>query len=139
MDAIYFVEDQNPNTELYHHGTKGQKWGVRRFQNADGSLTAEGYQHYGVNPDGSRFKQRGGGYSNNTASKARKGGVTGTAAAAALGFAVGGPMGAVFGASAGALGGAMLGTAVGAIDTSRKRKKIRKLLDEKGKVYVKDL
>lgn len=27
-----------------HHGIKGQKWGVRRFQNADGSLTAAGKQ-----------------------------------------------------------------------------------------------
>lgn len=25
--------------EFYHHGVKGQKWGVRRFQNKDGSLT----------------------------------------------------------------------------------------------------
>ena len=28
--------------ELYHHGIKGQKWGVRRFQNPDGSYTSEG-------------------------------------------------------------------------------------------------
>lgn len=28
--------------ELLHYGIKGQKWGVRRFQNADGSYTSEG-------------------------------------------------------------------------------------------------
>ena len=28
--------------ELYHHGIKGQKWGVRRFQNPDGTRTAAG-------------------------------------------------------------------------------------------------
>lgn len=34
--------------ELYHHGIKGQKWGVRRFQNMDGSLTYAGHKRYGV-------------------------------------------------------------------------------------------
>ena len=33
--------------ELYHHGIKGQKWGVRRFQNEDGSLTTKGKSRYG--------------------------------------------------------------------------------------------
>ena len=33
--------------ELYHHGIKGQKWGVRRFQNKDGSLTPAGEKRYG--------------------------------------------------------------------------------------------
>lgn len=32
--------------ELYHFGIKGQKWGIRRFQNEDGSLTAEGEIRY---------------------------------------------------------------------------------------------
>lgn len=32
--------------ELYHFGIKGQKWGVRRFQNEDGSLTSEGQKRY---------------------------------------------------------------------------------------------
>lgn len=32
---------------LEHHGILGMKWGVRRFQNADGSLTPEGRARYG--------------------------------------------------------------------------------------------
>ena len=36
----------NPN-ELYHHGIKGQKWGVRRFENYDGTLTQAGKDRYG--------------------------------------------------------------------------------------------
>ena len=32
--------------ELYHHGTKGMKWGIRRYQNKDGSLTPAGRKRY---------------------------------------------------------------------------------------------
>lgn len=31
---------------LAHHGILGQKWGIRRFQNPDGSLTEEGRKRY---------------------------------------------------------------------------------------------
>ena len=38
-------------SELRHHGIKGQKWGVRRFQNKDGSLTPAGEKRYYVESD----------------------------------------------------------------------------------------
>ena len=36
--------------ELYHHGIKGQKWGVRRFQYLDGTYTQAGRERYGYGP-----------------------------------------------------------------------------------------
>ena len=35
------------NDYLYHHGVKGMKWGVRRYQNADGTLTDAGKKRIG--------------------------------------------------------------------------------------------
>lgn len=35
------------NNTLTHHGIKGMRWGIRRFQNKDGSLTAKGKKRYG--------------------------------------------------------------------------------------------
>ena len=32
--------------ELYHHGILGQKWGIRRYQNDDGTLTEAGKRRY---------------------------------------------------------------------------------------------
>jgi hypothetical protein len=36
---------------LVHYGIKGQKWGIRRYQNEDGTLTAAGRKRYGVDLD----------------------------------------------------------------------------------------
>lgn len=41
---------------LAHHGIKGQKWGIRRYQNEDGTLTKAGKLRYIQNPDGSYKK-----------------------------------------------------------------------------------
>ena len=37
--------------ELYHHGIKGMKWGIRRFQKKDGSLTPAGKKRYSDDPE----------------------------------------------------------------------------------------
>ena len=44
----YYVYDGSlyPSNELQHHGIKGMHWGIRRYQNPDGTLTAEGQKRY---------------------------------------------------------------------------------------------
>lgn len=44
----YYIAGIPFSNELYHHGIKGQKWGIRRYQNPDGSLTPEGKAKYGT-------------------------------------------------------------------------------------------
>lgn len=36
----------NHESELYHHGILGMRWGIRRYQNKDGSLTPAGEARY---------------------------------------------------------------------------------------------
>jgi hypothetical protein len=43
--------------EMYHHGIKGQRWGIRRYQNKDGSLTPAGKKRYS-DGDGEQKKSR---------------------------------------------------------------------------------
>lgn len=51
----YYATDRDLDT-LSHHGILGQKWGIRRYQNSDGSLTAEGRTRYRQNEDGTYSK-----------------------------------------------------------------------------------
>lgn len=44
---IYILQEGGDNmNELYHYGILGMKWGVRRYQNKDGSLTPQGKKRY---------------------------------------------------------------------------------------------
>ena len=44
--TYYYVSSKQPDY-IMHSGTLGMKWGVRRYQNEDGSLTPEGKERYG--------------------------------------------------------------------------------------------
>lgn len=43
---MYYVVIKRDTDYLMHHRIKGQKWGIRRFQNPDGTLTREGKAKY---------------------------------------------------------------------------------------------
>lgn len=49
----YYIADGQwySSDEFYHHGIKGMKWGIRRYQNEDGTLTAAGKKRYGSMSD----------------------------------------------------------------------------------------
>ena len=63
---IYEVTEIPGSDEyLAHHGILGQKWGVRRFQNPDGTLTAEGKARYFSKRETGKFARKVKRYSDN--------------------------------------------------------------------------
>lgn len=98
---------------LAHHGTKGMKWGVRRYQNPDGSLTAEGRKRYGIGTNKyatENVKEAGRRSAKASAKASFKGNVKRSAAYAVAGAALGAA--SLGGISAGAL--PLIGAAAGA-------------------------
>lgn len=137
----------NSTTYIAHHGVKGQKWGVRRYQNSDGTLTDEGRRRYGYGRGADSLIRE------NTKSRLKQGaklgakigagfGVVGGATSAAIAISVlspyvaAGTVAAYAGASfisslgSGTLSGLMYGGAaggiVGAVETHRGRQYIER-------------
>lgn len=56
MNNRIITVDRDGKPYIAHYGVQGQKWGVRNYQNTDGSLTAEGREHYGVSESNNRIE-----------------------------------------------------------------------------------
>lgn len=132
---------------IAHHGIKGQKWGVRRYQNPDGTLTDEGRRRYGYGREAESLVTK------NTADRTFRGAKLGAKVGAAYGGTVGAIVGlagasalmpyygipaavayagsafissTVSGSLSGGLDGAVIGAIVGTVETRRGRNYIER-------------
>lgn len=100
--TTFCIDDGNTckifSTELYHHGVKGQKWGVRRYQEADGTLTAEGKRRYRTDQGTREIMENTSGYGSLTKSQKREYSEFGKTSGGKRGFIIGMTGGALLGA-----------------------------------------
>ncbi len=61
-NSLYADIQPSYKDSLVHHGIKGMHWGIRRYQNPDGSLTNAGKQHYNTRLANKGDKLRAEGY-----------------------------------------------------------------------------
>lgn len=160
FSAIY----HSAMNELFHYGVKGQKWGVRRYQEEDGTLTAEGRQRYRTDKGTQEILGNTTNYDKLTKNQRRQYENYGRFAGAKRGFLAGVAGGALLGvgktaldissmkekgasgrsiantftrnAMLGALGGSVVGTLVGSIAG---KKSAQARYADKGRIYVDQL
>lgn len=138
----------NEYSYLCHYGILGMKWGIRRYQNKDGSLTAAGKEHYATGKTrdlakthaGLRRRINAGKVAAKVVNKASAAGMygsmaVGTGAGAAAGLAVTG--GNIVGLTVGTLGGGALGSAGAKAIGYVGQKRLNKLNDEYKKLLTK--
>lgn len=138
----------NEYSYLCHYGILGMKWGIRRYQNKDGSLTAAGKEHYATGKTrdlakthaGLRRRINAGKVAAKVVRKASVAGMygsmavgTGAGAAAGLAVTAGNPVGL----TVGTLGGGALGSAGAKAIAYAGQKRLNKLNDEYEKLLTK--
>lgn len=123
---------------LEHHGILGQKWGVRRYQNKDGSLTEEGKKKAALGEVGRKtVLNEGKLISENTIKKGNAIGNTVTVGSTAVGTGLGALIGAITGTElagntvAGAKIGAAAGGTLGAVIGGNANSSIRRAFNKK--------